>query len=500
MQQRFVSIWFRHLLTDWLLRKQPDLSGLPYVMTAVRGSQMQVMAANEIAENAGVYAGMVLADARALIPKIEAFDYKPELVAKIIDMVAEWCTRYTPAVAVTSSDGLILEITGCAHLKGGEHPFLREIVVKLRGFGYDARAAMADTIGTAWAVARYGTQMPIIPVGQSREALLQLPPASLRLTDETALKLNRLGINRVASLLAIPRAHLNRRFGQETTLRLAQALGEVQEKLNYRGYLAPYAEDLMTPHGVATAEGIAEALKILLDKVCQRLFSEHKGARGLIFDGFRVDGKIESIQIGTGRPTRNPKHLMKLFQEKLPTIEPALGIEQFRLSADKIEDMPPTQDEMLNTAGKVDDDRVQELIDRLSNRFDRRSIRRYLPEESHWPERSVKLATSAEDHPATAWAAHKIRPVTLLPRPMEIQVTAPVPDYAPMFFRHAGKLHRVKKADGPERIEQEWWLKGGEPRDYFRLEDEEGRRFWVFRSGPYKDGVPSAWFLHGFFA
>lgn len=500
MEQRFVSIWFRHLLTDWLLRKQPDLKGSPFVLTQAQRGQLVVIAANDVAERAGIYNGMVLADARALEPTVENFDYKSDLVGKLMETIAEWCTRYTPSVSVASPDGLILDVTGCAHLRGGEHPYLKDLVVKLRGFGYDARAAMADTIGTAWAISRYGTDAPIIQPGKNKEALFKLPPASLRLSDETAAKLHRLGINTVSKLLEIPRSNLSRRFGQETTLRLAQALGEVQEKINFRGYTAPYVEDLAMPAGIACAEGIAEAMKIMLEKICRRLMEEHKGIRLLILECFRVDGKIETAQIGTGKPTRNPKHLFKLFQEKLVTIEPALGIEQFRLSATQIDDMLPTQDEMLNAAENANDEQVHELIDRLANRFDRRSIRRFLPQEHHWPERSVKVAESYGAQPETEWSNHKIRPISMLPRPMPIEVTAPVPDYAPMLFRYMGNIHRVRKADGPERIEREWWIDQGQPRDYFRLEDEEGRRFWVFRSGPYQDGKPSGWFMHGFFA
>lgn len=498
MSQRFVFIWFRHLLADWLSRKQPDLKDLPFVLTSKVGNRLMIMSANEVAENEGVYTGMLFADARAILPTLENFDYKDGVADKLLDVIGDWCVRYTPSVSISSPDGLFLDITGCAHLRGGERPYLKDLVIKLREFGYDARAALADTPGTAWAVAKYG-ESPIVEIGKSESVLSRLPPEALRLDDDTAQRLNKIGIRKIAELMKLPRPSLNRRFGQRLCLRLDQALGISQEKLLFKKYIDPYIEDLMIPETVSTAEGIAKALGILLDRLCHRLHEEQRCVRNISFEGFRVDGKIEQVEIGTARGTRSAKHLFKLFSEKLGRIEPALGIEQFRLSAGEVEDMPVSQDEMLEMPSGLNNTGVEELVDRLTTKFTPSRINRYLPQERHWPERSIKATRSMSETTEANWVAN-LRPVRMLSRPEPIDVTAPVPDYPPMMFRYKGELHKVRKADGPERIEREWWMENGRPRDYFRLEDEKGQRYWVFRSGHYEHGQPSLWFMHGFFA
>jgi protein ImuB len=203
------------------------------------------------------------------------------------------------------------------------------------------------------------------------------------------------------------------------------------------------------------------------------------------------------VDIGTHRPSHHVSHLFKLFENKLSSIAPALGIELFILEAHLVEDHRPNQEKMWEDTGGLDDARLSELIDRLANRVGAASIHRYLPDEHYWPERAFKPATLHEKA-TTSWA-DKLRPVHLLSRPERIEVTAPIPDYPPMLFRHCGKLHQVVRADGPERIEQEWWLQTGQHRDYYRVEDEEGNRYWIFRLGHYDDKI-FQWFLHGFFA
>jgi protein ImuB len=396
-------------------------------------------------------------------------------------------------------DGLLLDITGCAHLRGGEFSFLKDIVVRLRTAGYEVRGAMADTVGAAWAVSRYGCEQPIIASGAQAASLAKLPPSSLRISNETAERLRNLGIRTIHDLSKIPRSSLNRRFGQELTLRLCQALGEAPEVLTPKRPVNPYEETLVSSDGISTAEGISHALKILLGLLCVRLKQEGKGARALTLEGHRLDGGIERVAVGTSRPSRSEIHLFKLFEDKLTKIEPALGIETLMLSCGHVEEVTAEQDEILADA-HAGDAAFPEMIDRLSNKIGARAMTRYLPNERHWPERSVAPATSMQQKPETVWEAGRIRPIRLLTPPEPVEVTAPVPDYPPMFFLHNGRRHRVRKADGPERIEREWWLDAGDARDYFRVEDEDGGRYWLFRSGPYKDGEAARWFMHGVFA
>jgi protein ImuB len=212
-----------------------------------------------------------------------------------------------------------------------------------------------------------------------------------------------------------------------------------------------------------------------------------------------VDGKTESVSIGTNLPSHHVTHLFKLFEPKLSAIEPALGIELFLLDAVKVEEHSPEQEKMWHDAGGLQDERLSELLDRITNKLGAGAMSRYLPDEHHWPERSVKLATSLQEKPSIPWPSHRPRPLELLDVPIPIQVAAIIPDYPPMLFRYNNRVHNIIRANGPERIEQEWWLQDGEHRDYYRVEDEDGGRYWIFRVGHYHEKV-HRWFLHGFFA
>ncbi len=497
MSQRFVSIWFRHLTTDWFTLRQPQLKNVPFVLRASSHNKIIITAANASAEAKGIHAGITLADARAVLPDLEVQDDKPDLPEKLLTRLAEWCIRFTPVVAVDPPDGLLLEVTGCSHLWGGDFPYVHDIVRKLRTRGYDVRAAMADTIGAAWAVSRYGNESFIVAENQHNEALLPLPPEALRLEAAVIERLHKLGLHQIKQFINMPRPSLRRRFGQHFITQLDKATGQEMEMLEPVHPVEPYQERLPCIEPIVTATGIEIALKQLLETLCRRLLQEQKGLRTAIFKGYRVDGKTEQIRIGTNRPTHHVSHLFKLFELNIATIEPDMGIELFVLEAPKVEDYFSHQEKMWEAAGGLHDTRLTELLDRLANKISMESIHRYIPDEHYWPERSFKPASIQEN--AATWPSNKLRPLQVLPRPERIEVTAPIPDYPPMLFRRNGKIHKIIKADGPERIEQEWWLQQGQHRDYYRVEDEEGHRYWLFRLGHYNDTVYQ-WFLHGIFA
>jgi protein ImuB len=499
MQKRFVTIWFRQLTTDWFIRRQPQLKGIPFVLAAPDHGRMVVTAANALAQTQGIEKGMVVADARAIILSLEVLDDKPELPGKLLKGIAEWCIRYTPIVAVDPPDGLILDVTGCTHLWGGEKQYLTEILTRIKSFGYNVRAAIANTIGTAWAVTRYG-QHAVIENNKQEEALRLLPPAALRLEGATTELLEKLGLRQVKDFMNMPRTALRRRFGTHLLLRLGQALGYEEEGIIPVQPVEPYQERLPCLEAIITATGIEIALQRLLDALCFRLQQEQKGLRLAVFKGYRVDGKIEQISIGTNRPSCNSRHLFKLFEIKIETIEPAPGIELFTLDALKVEDLSTVQETLWNNTGGLDDIALSELLDRIGGKLGANCIHRYVPDEHYWPERSFKEAASLNEQLQTTWKTDKPRPLQMLYKPELIEVTAPVPDYPPMLFRYKGKLHKVAKADGPERIEQEWWLQQGQHRDYYSVEDEEGHRYWLFRSGHYDAEASYQWFIHGFFA
>jgi protein ImuB len=500
MPKRFVTIWFRYLRTDWFTRRQPELRETPFILASPDHGRMVVTAANVLAQIHGVDTGMSVADARAIISSLQVLDDKPELYSKLLKGLAEWCIRYTPAVAIDPPDGLILDVTGCAHLWRSEKQYLTDIIRRFKHFGYEARAAMADTIGTAWAVARFGQDSLIVESGQETAALLSLPPAALRLEAETVERLEKLGLRQVSDFINMPRSALRRRFGQHFIKRLYQALGHEEEVIHPVQPVEPYQERLPCLEPIVTATGIEIALKRLLDTLCYRLQQEEKGLRVASFKCYRMDGRIEKIEIGTNRPSHNTHHIFKLFEIKLGSIEPALGIELFMLEASKVEDVSPVQEKLWENNGGLDDIGLSELLDRLAGKIGANCIHRYVPDEHYWPERSFKLAADLHEKLQTTWKADRSRPLQMLSKPELIEVTAPIPDYPPMLFRYKGKLHKIIKADGPERIEQEWWLQQGQHRDYYCVEDEDGHRYWLFRSGHYDVDKLYKWFIHGFFA
>ncbi|HTF21698.1 MAG TPA: DNA polymerase Y family protein [Chryseolinea sp.] len=498
MEKRFLSLWFGHLATDWFSLRQPQLKSIPFVLRTSSHGRMIITAANTVAEQQGIRIGMSVADARAFVPDLEALDDKPDLAGRLLKRLAEWCIRFTPAVAIDLPDGLIMDVSGCTHLWSGDASYLNDVVSKLNARGYDVRASIADTIGAAWGVARFGKGSLLIESGRHIEAVMQLPPEALRLEQENVERLHKLGLREIRQFIRMPRTALRRRFGQVLIQQLDKAVGQEIETIDPVMPIEPYQERLPCLEPIVTATGIGIALQQLLEILCLRLQQEQKGLRAAAFKGYRVDGKIEQVDIATNRPSHHVRHLFKLFEVKLSTIEPALGIELFVLEAPNVEDHFSHQEKIWEGSGGLEDERLSELIDRFASRFGIAQVHRYVPDEHYWPERSLKLAASFQEK-ATTGFTDKPRPLQLLSVPERIDVTAPIPDYPPMLFRYNGQLHKVVKADGPERIEQEWWLQQGQHRDYYRVEDEEGHRYWLFRLGHYDDKTYQ-WFIHGFFA
>jgi protein ImuB len=498
MAKRYMAIWFRHLVTDWLMLRKPQLRELPFVCVAPERNRIVITAANYLAEAAGIYAGMASADAKALCMNLEIMDAIPGKEAKLLRQLGLWCIRYSPIVVVDLPDGLLLDISGCTHLWGGEREYLKEIVLKLRSQGYDTRAAIADTAGAAWAVARFGKVSPLVKSHEQAQALLPLSPAALRLDPLILDRLQKLGLRSIGSFIQMPKRELRRRFGEMLLLRLGQALGTAEEVLTPLVPPIPYTERLPCLEPIRTAPGIEIAIQNLLETLCLRLQSEGKGLRKAVLKCYRVDGKMVQTGISTNRGSHSVSHLCKLFALQVAQIEPALGIELFLLEAPKVEDVDLIQEKLWAGKPGLADTALAELLDRIAIKVGPERIRRYLPSENYWPERSIRPAVSLSENPATTWRNDRPRPIRLLPRPEAIEVMALLPDYPPKVFTHNGKRHVVTKADGPERIEREWWQDKGVHRDYYAVEDEQGQRYWLFRLGHF-DTAPE-WFLHGFFA
>jgi protein ImuB len=500
MAKRFVSIWFPQLLTDWHSRRQDSLKEIPFVLVAPEHGRIIVKAANPLAQQDGIYPGISLADAKALTKGLQNLDEEAGRAEKILTAIAEWCIRFTPTVAIDLPDGLLLEVSGCAHLWGGEKAYLSDVVKRLNEFGYRVRISIADTAACVWGMARFGVKPLIVAPGNQTNALLNLPPAALRIEALVIERLEKLGLRQIHSFINMPRTALRRRFGMELLNQLDKATGVAEEVLIPVHPVELWQERLPCMEPILTATGIEIALTRLLETICSKLMQQQKGLRTAIFKGYRFDGKLEQIDIATTRPSCNTKHLFKLFEQKISSIEPALGIELFVLDAPKVEDLNPAQEKLWAQTGGLEATGLSELLDRVAGKFGNHKIQRYVQDEHYWPERSYKLSPNLLQKENNGWSTSRPRPVQLLPKPETIEVTAPIPDYPPMNFRYKGKLHKVAKADGPERIEQEWWLQEGLHRDYYYLEDEEGCRYWVFRLGHYDTAVKVQWYMHGFFA
>jgi protein ImuB len=446
------------------------------------------------------------AQAQARIPGLAVTEAEPKADTATLGRLATWCLRYAPLTAPDPPDGVWIDATGAAHLAGGEAAMLADLVDRLHQVGFAARAAIADTPGAAHAMARHGEGvkkiLPIVPPGATAPTLAPLPIRALRLPDETVTTLHRLGLTRIGQLMAAPRAPLARRFGATLLRRLDQALGQVFEPIVPIDPPKLISRRLPFPEPLVTAEALSAAIARLARSVCRRLERGGLGARRLDLLLERVDGGVQAIRVGTAQPAHDPAHLARLLDEQLETVDPGQGIEAMRLTLPLVE--PFTQTE---TAALLDDEAPPDLsvlLDRLANRLGAELVYRVAPVESDVPERSVRRIPPLAPPTRRTWPADLPRPVRLLSPPQPVRALAPLPDHPPVAFTWRRKRFRVRRADGPERIHGEWWRRDAETlavRDYFQVEDEDGRRFWLFRRG---DGVDAetgdlSWFLHGIF-
>ena len=500
MQKRFMSIWFPFLLTDWWTKRNPTLRGKPIVFVTKDHGRLIITAANAETRKHNIHQGVVAADAKAIVPGLIVLDEIPNKVEQLLNAIGVWCIRFTPIVAVDLPDGLLLDISGCAHLWNGEEKYLKHIATQLQKHGYNTRIGIADTIGAAWAAARFSTN-PIVEPNMQSSAISLLPPHALRLEADTLERLHKLGFRTVGSFVNIKRSALRRRFGEKLLQRVDQALGWESECLIPLQPVEPYEERLPCLEPIVTRTGIEIALQKLLDALCQRMQNEGVGLRNVLVKCYRVDNKIETMEVSTTSPSSNPHHLFRLFEMKIGAVRPALGIELFVMTATKVEPVRPNQEAMWNsTRTALEKHELNELLDRINIKTGTDAAQRFLPHESYLPERSIVPAQSLTQQTETSWRSDRPRPTVLLMKPELIHVTAPIPDYPPMLFVYNNERHKIVKADGPERIEREWWIRDGEFRDYYTVEDEAGQRYWIFRVGAYGDDILPDWYVHGFFS
>jgi protein ImuB len=476
----------------------------PLILTARTGNRQMVAAACPAARALGLAPGMAVAQARALVPGLDVGDADAEADAALLHGLALFAARrWTPRAAVTPPDGLFLDLSGVAHLFGGEEALCGRFIRFCARLGLTARIAVAGTWGAAHALARFsGEAIALCPNGAEAEALAPLPLAALRVEEPVLAAARRLGLETVGDLLQLPRAPLQRRFGKSLLARLDQALGRTAEAVDPVVPEDPPSAILRFAEPIATAEAIAEALGLLMSRLIATLREAGLAARTLDLLCERIDGRVERVAIGTVRATRDRDHLLRLLAMKIERIEPGFGLDSMRLVAGRIEPLAPEQLSPEQLSNEKAPDGLAPLVDRLAGRLGHRRLYRMSAVESDVPERSIRrIGPLASPLPWPKWP----RPVRLLSPPERVDnVLYELPDQAPVRFSWRGRLHRIRRADGPERIHGEWWKRRAEAeavRDYFQVEDEEGARFWLYRRG---DGVDSrtgdlSWYLHGVF-
>ncbi len=492
----------------------------PFALIGSEDGALKLTALNEAAARKGLYPGISLADARAIHPSLLTAPATPEKDGSSLIALARWLRRYSPCLNAHGDDGIWLDATGVPHLFGGEDALLDEMAMRLARFGFTANLALAETLGGAHALARYGRASPIaVPKGRIADALAPLPVEALRLAEEPVRLLSRLGLKRIGQLYDLPRSALERRFhsreaADAVLLRLDQALGKRAEKL--RPLLPPneFAARLPFAEPLITHEGIIAALDALAGELQAQLEAASRGALRLKLTLYRADGSAAVVQAGLSAPSRRARHVARLLADKLADIDAGFGIDLMVLAAPATEVLPPAQASFAKSRRKESE---ASLIDRLASRLGEEAVQRLSPIESHMPERAQRKGSAFANH--AAWprsiAPNPPRPPLLLSRPEPLSVLAEVPEGAPARFTWRRVTRAVVKAEGPERIAPEWWLtlacRDGitspipppaipRTRDYYRIEDAEGHRYWVFREGLYQErGTAPEWYLHGVF-
>nr|WP_133495751.1 DNA polymerase Y family protein [Stakelama pacifica] len=522
--RRYLAAYLPLLSAERIVRAGVAPPDTPFALVEkVRGA-MRIAALSHAALDLGLSPGMALADARAREPDLAACPHDAAADAALLGWLADGCERYTPMVATQGEAGLVLDLTGCEAVfaergsaKTGpcfdrlstngqqgrsesfEAQLARDLVARLAGAGFTARLARGDTPDMAHALARFACRDP-----------RALPVEALALDGDGHIALHRAGLSTIGDLADRPRAPLAARFGPQLPVLLARLLGEEDPRITPRRH-APeieverrYAEPMMTT---------GPLLAVIADMA-------HEAARALDLAGtggrrfgvalFRVDGHVARLTVETGAATRDPAVIARLFDERLDSLadplDPGFGYDMLRFAVLDAEPLDPDQQPLEGGEARIPD--LAPLLDRLAVRFGAASVRRFHPRDHHFPEHAATTRPARAGAAALPWPAPEpgeppLRPLTLFDPPQPITVLAEVPDGPPRRFQWRGEQHRVRLSEGPERIAYPWWrVEQGEgpTRDYYRVEDESGRRFWLFRHGLYEERGNPDWYIHGLFA
>ncbi|MDE2577185.1 MAG: DNA polymerase Y family protein [Hyphomicrobiales bacterium] len=511
-QRRYLALWTPFLQDE--RRRQPNLSAnpsparddpsrAPRVFVENARGAMRIVAASRAAHACGLTPGLTLADARARAGDVEALPHDPKGDERALDLLAAWCERFTPLVALDAPLGLMLDITGCGHLFGGEEALRDTLGAALRRFGLSARAAIAPTPDLARALARFGGGA----IAQDGAAAHALPVAALEAGEHTHLALQRAGLKTIGDLAERPSHILTARFGADTTRKLARLLCCEDTRITPRRPLPECMVERHFPEPFLHQQAIEAVVAPLMTQAADILERRGQGGRLFSLSFFRSDGVVRVVRIETAAPLRATENFMRLFRlkaEKLADpLDPGFGFDAIRLSVIAVETMPEAEQRLDGGVDAQTD--MTAAIDRLVARLGRERVLSFIARDTHDPDRASGLAPYEKR--AGAWPAHEegdapARPLRMIEPPLPVDVVALAPDGPPAQFRWRRALHIVARAEGPERVAPEWWRNADAPtRDYYRVEDAQGRRFWLFREGLYeRDSMQPRWMLHGLFA
>lgn len=498
-----MSVYLPRWPTDRVRRKRGLDRSSAVLVVAVKADRQIVMDASGDALEAGVRPGMDVAHARALIsgaaPVIAP--HAPRKDAAALEALAQWAVRWSPMAAADPPDGLLLDITGCEHLFGGEASIVRRMSRGLRRLGFEHRIAVASTVGAAWGLARFAGAAPILVApGREREAVAALPVEALRLTPSIVESLHEVDITSVRQLLDLPRATLPARYGNELVVRLDQALGATPEGVPHAAVSTPLEVEMELPGGTTQWEAVSLAVWRMLTDLMARVEQLESGMRHLEAVFTRLDAGSVRLVVQVSRPTRNVKHLWALLRPKLDRLNLGFGVSGIALRAHAIARLAHEQVSLIEIgeASASADPAVHQTIDTLANRLGRERVCAVECRPSHRPERASVVRPLLDAAPTQNASAREEgereaceRPSLLYPTPEPVRVLSLSPDGPVLSLRLRGVEHRVTASVGPERISGEWWRAPEPARDYFRVQDEAGRWLWLFRERA------GDWFVHG---
>lgn len=480
-----------HLAIERWEKSSDSPHNAPIVLTVEGTHGLLIHAATRAAAERGARPGARLTDARALDPSLIAVPADPEGDAAMVQRLAKWAGRWSPLVEVDRPDGLRLDVTGVAHLFGDEEGLTRDIRRRFAQAGFSTRVAIAPTAAAAWALSHFGG-------GE----LAPLHISALRLDANTVRTLERLGLKTIGALMDMPRLALARRFrgGEDVVDALDRMLGRKPEPLTAAPVDPPPRALLKLEEPATHPEAPGQALERLIPGLVQQLQQRHLGVRRLSLIGYRVDGSVAIASVATAIPSREPRHLQRLLADKVMALDPEFGFDAFALQADWAESLGAAQESLVEEPSGERE--LARLVDRLTVKLGSRRVRKPQAEESHLPERAsgwVSALVKAE--PIELPPAR--RPQRLLDRPEAIDVIYATPEGMPRRFVWRRAVHDIARVEGPERIAPEWWRQPSSARlrDYYRVEDGKGRRYWIYREGVIGDGRGGApnWYLHGLF-